>query len=574
MQKLNSDNTPLRIDFLPAHITQLSGRIGMTIAPGKCAAGINGIWERNLSSDLARIRDLYGIDLIICLLEDHELNRLKISELPHQVVNFGLKMHRHAIPDGGVPESQQQLHETVSVILQAAEKGQSVMIHCRGGLGRSGLIAACCLVALGKASDDAMAIVRASRHHAIENRQQEQAIRDYQKAGYRHDSSLESLFNRPSLDRFLGCLFGGAIGDALGYPVEFVKERDIVAQYGKHAPVNLDYAHDGRALVSDDTQMTLFVAEGIIRSIQRFNDRGLCSVPCVIENALIRWYKTQTTIANAQQRSSEDGWLKCEQRLYVCRAPGNTCLSALASLSKNHSNNTKLNNSKGCGAVMRSAPIGLGAGSREIAFEVACHSGAQTHGHPLGYLPAGYLAALIFDLKLGMSLSKALDCADTLLESEAIQGKSPFNSSDLDTRILNNEHRQGACDLLAWTSRARQAAASWNSREQIEIIEQLGKGWVGEEALAIAICCALAIENEKPDDVAHVLWASIAHGGDSDSTGAITGNIVGTMMGVDALPKSWIERVELCDIIDRLSRDLFASTVLGHELSRVDYPPN
>jgi ADP-ribosylglycohydrolase/protein-tyrosine phosphatase len=588
MTKLNSDNAPLRIDFLPAHVTGLPGRIGMTIAPGKRIKGIHGNWDRDLVKDLTRVREVYGIDLLVCLVEDFELDQLHITELPELAVRMGLEVIRHPIPDCGVPSDEGRLHQTVTKVLTAAEAGRSVMIHCRGGLGRAGLIAGCCLVALGVGADDAMAIVREARRHTIETRVQEEAIRAYDRGGYRFtrcsqrkcrsvgrapvSGAAGGFQEPPPFDRFLGCLIGGAVGDALGCPVEFTGPgKAILARYGEQPPARLDYAGDRSAVISDDTQMTLFVAEGIIRAVQRHNDRGLCSVPGVLGRALLRWYDTQTTTLASMGASGKElprnGWLRTEERLYARRAPGNTCMSSLSKLMKNEWDGTKPNDSKGCGAVMRSAPIGLGAGSRETAFEVACASGAQTHGHPLGYLPAGYLASLVHDLARGMRLREALDCADALLGREAQQGVAPTNAPE-------EEHRQGARELLSWIARAKRAAESWKHEGPVRVIERLGEGWVGEEALAISICCALAIEDGGPEDVARVLWASVAHRGDSDSTGAISGNILGAMLGVGALPKRWMERVELVDIVERLAGDLYAITVLERELDRGCYPPN
>ena len=570
MKNLNSDNAPLRIDFLPVHVTGLPGRIGMTIAPGKRIDGIHGNWDRDLGQDLTRIREVYGMDVLVCLLEDHELDLLQIAELPELAARMGLEVMRHPIRDGGVPADEGRLHETVTKILKAAASGRSVMVHCRGGLGRAGLIAGCCLVALGKTADEAMAMVRASRRHTIENRTQEDAIRAYERAGTRFSTGAPG---KPSFDRFLGCLLGGAIGDALGYPVEFTGPgKAILARHGALPPPQLDYAGARSGLVSDDTQMTLFAAEGIIRAVQRHNDRGLCSVPDVLGQALLRWYDTQTTTRSQPPDLVRSGWLRTENRLYARRAPGNTCMSSLSNAMQNGWDGTKPNDSKGCGAVMRSAPIGLGAQSREDAFQVACASGFQTHGHPLGYLSAGALASIVHDLARGMALPEAVDLTDALLEREAAEGESPAQQTD--EGRLHQEHRKGARDLISWIDRARRAAASWKRESPVDVIERLGEGWVGEEALAIAICCALVVEGGGPDEVARILWASVAHRGDSDSTGAITGNILGAMLGVKALPKQWIERVELLDVIERLAGDLYAVTVLKCELDPACYPPN
>src|SRR5579862_5561601 len=97
----------------------------------------------------------------------------------------------------------------------------------------------------------------------------------------------------PALDTFLGCLLGGAMGDALGYPVEFEKGAEILRRIGATAPAKLNYDGLEVARVSDDTQMTLFTAEGVIRAVQRWTERGICHPPTIVAFALLRWYETQ-----------------------------------------------------------------------------------------------------------------------------------------------------------------------------------------------------------------------------------------------------------------------------------------
>ena len=540
MQKLTSRNNPIRIDFLPVPVVRLPGRIGMTIAPGKKIDGVYGDWDRDLQQDLRRMKVELGASVLVTLLEPHELELLRIPTLAETAQRLGFEHLELPIPDVGVPSGIERLEELVRRILHAAAAGRTIAIHCRGGLGRSGLVAACCLVALGTQADEAIAVVRATRKGAIETPAQEQFVREF-AAEIRTrpllDVREQPQSGKPPFSRVIGCLIGGAIGDALGYPIEFIGSSEtIVGRFGRVPPARLDYATPGEALISDDTQMTLFVAEGVIRANQRLRDRGLCSVPEVICRALLRWYDTQTeSLGQMEPRLWRTGWMRTEARLYARRAPGNTCLSSLRQLSRTEHVGAASNESKGCGAIMRSAPIGLAAGSRQRAFEVACESGRHTHGHPLGYLPAGYLASVTFDVARGMRLLDAMTLADGLL--------------------------QGG-ELMGWTRRAREA----------ESVEELGAGWVGEEALAISLHCALSVQDGNPDEVARALWKAVAHGGDSDSTGAITGNILGAMYGVEALPPAWVEGVELRDLIERIAGDLYA--VQGEELDCEAYPPS
>ena len=186
------------------------------------------------------------------------------------------------------------------------------------------------------------------------------------------------------------------------------------------------------------------------------------------------------------------------------------------------------NDSKGCGGVMRVAPVALYEQDTERAFDVGCEVAAITHGHPTGYLAAGCLAAIIAELMRGVGLRDAVDRAMTILATRDRHEKT--------TGCL--EH---ALSLL-------EAGA-----ERVpETVELIGQGWIAEEALAISVYCALAF----PDDLRHAVLLAVNHSGDSDSTGAITGNILGALLGADAIPPAWLDRLELREEIETLATDL------------------
>ena len=355
----------------------------------------------------------------------------------------------------------------------------------------------------------------------------------------------------PPKSRLVGCLLGGALGDALGYPIEFERPgAALLARYGAAAPVSLRFADAARGgLVSDDTQMTLFTAEGLIRArLSRATD----PTPHLLR-AYQRWYTTQamraTQVVATPPRGQ--GLLLADARMHARRAPGNTCLAALAASFMGRAPATVAdppNDSKGCGAVMRSAPFGLVAASREQAFQQARDAGVLTHGHPSGYLSSAYFASLIFDLSRDQPLEAALNHADALLEREA--GAEETRESLLRARALAAQGAPGA-----------------------QAIEQLGGGWTGEEALAIAVAVALTAGGRSSQHVAEALWRAVAHGGDSDSTGSLVGNLLGAMHGSEALPASWLAELELCDLIETMAVDLWASFLDGKAPDRGAYPP-
>jgi ADP-ribosylglycohydrolase len=337
--------------------------------------------------------------------------------------------------------------------------------------------------------------------------------------------------SRRTLERFTGCLLGGAVGDALGAPVEFHSIHLIRNKYGSAGITDYDVAYGRRGAITDDTQMTLFTAEGLLRAITRRRHKGVCHPASVIHQAYIRWLRTQDVRSLSHFSQGEmDGWLIGVEGLHSSRAPGNTCLSALRG-SEMGEMQRPLNNSKGCGGVMRVAPVGLVAEDEAQAFSLGCEAAAITHGHPSGYYSAGCFAAIIYHLESGRSLPEAVDKALRILK-----------------RPENDEHEECAEAI-------HQAVALWRVglEPSPEVIERLGGGWVGEEALAISLYCALAAQ----DDFTRGVLLAVNHSGDSDSTGAITGNLLGLMLGVGAIPEKWLSELELRAEIEAMAGDLF-----------------
>lgn len=345
------------------------------------------------------------------------------------------------------------------------------------------------------------------------------------------------MHDTPTLqERFTGCLLGGAVGDALGAPVEFMSRQKIVERFGTEGIGEYAPAFGGLGRITDDTQMTLFTAEGLLRANVRGSMRGMCHPPSVIAHAYLRWLVTQGGEPSAEMRRLLDtsleeapGWLIQHRDLHHRRAPGNTCLSALRAMTS--LGDKAVNNSKGCGGVMRVAPVGLYLWPTEgtgPAFELACDAVALTHGHPSGILPAGVLAEVVLRLLHGESLPRALELAKEELQN-------------------HDDH----LETLQFLATAIELADSDLSPEQA--ISFLGEGWVAEEALAIAVYCALVAQ-----DFRHGVMLAVNHDGDSDSTGAIAGNLLGVMHGVNAIPASWLEPLELREVITEMAQDLLA----------------
>lgn len=342
------------------------------------------------------------------------------------------------------------------------------------------------------------------------------------------------------LDRIRGCLLAGAAGDALGYEVEFISTKTIRDTFGPQG-ITRYVLHGGKAIVSDDTQMTLFTCEGIVMGWNRAVAGGMAAdMEVYVHDAYLNWLITQGY--QAQSMWGEFSYLMTRPELFYPRAPGGTCRSALNS-GRMGTLQEPLNQSKGCGGVMRTAPVGfVGAFGRryddapeDAALWQAAKIAAVTHGHPLGYMPAAMLAEMIRLITLddGMTLEAitlaALDKTLRLLSTEG----------DPNGRLMH--------DLIH-----EAIGLSQVELDDERAIRTLGGGWVGEEALAIAVYCALKYQRDLPA----CLRAAVNHGGDSDSTGAIAGNILGAWLGVEALPQEWIDPLDAREAIETIARQL------------------
>ncbi len=351
-------------------------------------------------------------------------------------------------------------------------------------------------------------------------------------------------------DRVRGCLIGGAVGDALGAPVEFLDLADIRRRFGPGGIAEYAEAYGRVGALTDDTQMTLFTGEGLVRAHVRQNLKGICAPEAVIQHAYLRWLLTQGVEPRAEIATTEDwpdGWLVGERRLWSRRAPGNTCISALADTIKLGERAT--NESKGCGTVMRVAPIGLVCRARDEgrspAFELGEQASVVTHGHPAAIMGGGAFALLIAHLAEGLELRRAADAMIAYL--------GPIPGSGFVTRALDIAMR----------------LVGDGDEPTPEKIESLGGGWVAEEALAIAIYCALVAR-----DFEHGVRLAVNHSGDSDSTGSMTGQILGTAWGAEVIPARWLDALELRDVIERMADDLLAvrNGTLDAEAAWSSYP--
>ncbi len=338
-------------------------------------------------------------------------------------------------------------------------------------------------------------------------------------------------------NKIKGCLIGGAVGDALGYPVEFMSIEQIRYKYGPSGITGYVGTQ-----ISDDTQMTLFTLDGLLYAKTFFPkvwENRVIIRQCVF-HAYQDWLLTQTREYPIPDDISTYSQLIHIPEMFSRRAPGTTCINALNNGEMGTINNP-LNDSKGCGGLMRVAPVALALyntrlSTRETAL-IGADIAAITHGHELGYMPAAALVYILTELLKGQTLSQTL------------KEISPF----LISLFPESENLHKLLNLITQA----QLLAEMNIPED-KAFEILGQGWVAEETLAIAIFCALKYH----DNFEKGVLAAINHSGDSDSTGSVTGQILGTALGIDAISYKYIDCLELKDIILELAQDLQNSTPL------------
>ena len=308
--------------------------------------------------------------------------------------------------------------------------------------------------------------------------------------------------------------------------------------------------------------MTLFTAEGIIRAKMRWIHKGISHEPSVVSHAYLRWLLTQGEKPAFELETETPGLLLSIPALHSRRAPGNTCLEALRRMTAFGEPLVALNTSKGCGGVMRMAPVGLfdakedqvtwKDGGGQCSFDLGCELAALTHGHPTGFLAAGVFSAIISALASGIALPEAIAAACSLLA-----------------------RREGHVEALQAIERAVHAAKT--GKPYRDAVEQLRGGWIAEEALSIGLYCAL-VATLYEDGV----LLAVIHGGDSDSTGSIADNLLGLIHRGSALPQRWLKTLQLHDLIARMAEDLIdcpdfqsiprESLEEHEELSRNAYP--
>ena len=573
MSQKTSETDPLRIDHMRPH-GNAAGLIGLTFCPGKKQKySLSGVtWNRDLETDINKIIYWGGVKTaVLTLITNEEMSELKIEELPIKLAEKNIQWFHIPIEDANIPDENFEINwkRLSPLFRKMLKESYSILIHCKSGLGRTGTVASMLQIDCGADPNEAIRNVRQIRKGTIENFRQEKYVKTYKpesEAGFEflevkekedRDSIIQinsvgktdivekiNLSNFASRfiggfddrikerkDRIRGCFLGGAFGDALGYPIEFLNLASIREEFGKSGRTSLgDWGG-----ISDDTQMTLFTAEGIIRYQYRFAVKGLADANSCFYRAYSRWLHTQEHTydknkAGTSEKEVLSGSLFEMPELNHKRAPGTTCINALV-------NGSADSESKGCGSVMRVAPVGLlyikdKVGNNDMLYSNASDISSITHDNTYSVDSCKLFSELISYLASGLDLEISIQ----LLVNSIISGSFDEGVVFLLMKAINLYKRNNPVEDLIKQLRDP------NNKEP-------GEGWLAGEALAISVMCTLRAVNFEAVDywddngktTAFLKGVRIAvnHDGDSDSTGSLTGQLLGTLFGCNLLESNF-----------------------------------
>lgn len=375
-----------------------TGRIGVSFCPGKQqASAFSGQWARDLDIDLDAIHN-WGATAVVTLVEKHELKALKVERLGEAVVAHGMAWFHLPVTDVTAPgpDFEEAWGADGPLLREMLRSGKSIFVHCKGGLGRAGTIAARLLVELGLANaTKAIKMVRSARGQgAIETSAQEAHVHACQPVT--DASSVQLPFGDLVTDRAIGALLGLAIGDAVGTTLEF-RTRDSyehITDMAGGGPFKLQPGE-----WTDDTSMALALADSLI-SCGRVD-------PADLMRRFVDWWRNGTYSATG-----------------VCFDIGITTRIALCRFEKTGEPIAGVTDplSAGNGSLMRLAPVaiwGVRAGE-PMMREAARMQSATTHGAPACLDACEAYAIMLRAAIMGASFDEAVRAADDVTEAEPI----------------------------------------------------------------------------------------------------------------------------------------------------------
>ena len=473
------------------------GVVGVTFCPGKHQpAAMTGGWARDLGVDLQAIRS-WGADVVITLVTDRELADLRVQRMGEAVRALGMKWLHLPITDVSTPTADWEAawEKEQAIVADELDRNGRVLVHCKGGLGRAGLVAARILVERGMAPKLAVAAVRRVRPGAIETPAQESYVHALATAaGKQHDVHGESPWGRPAPtadglprpsisraasadvgDRALGAFLGLAVGDALGTTLEFSARdsRPWHTEMTGGGPFRLP-----PGVWTDDTQMALALADSLV-SVGGLDEHDLMT-------RFVRWWRHGEYSPTGR-----------------CFDIGNTTMTALARFERtgNPIAGDPDPHAAGNGSLMRLSPVAIFHRQEpEKAVEAARRQSATTHAAPECLEACAFFAGLL-------------------------------------VRAIHGEPRDSVLAPSQWPDGGAVgeiAAGGWRSKRRDQI---RSSGYV-IHSLEAALW---AVGNA--DSFEEAVVTAVNLGEDADTVGAITGQLAGALWGASAIPERWMSKL-------------------------------
>lgn len=501
-----SESDPLQINSV--RVPGSGGEIGMTLCPGRRdRLSPKGPWARDLGADLDVVR-AWGPALVITLLEEFEFTLLGVPRFAGELRASGLNWRHIAIRDAGTPNAAFEL-EWLTAGREAREllrAGRRVLIHCRAGLGRTGLLAARLLVELGTPPDEAIAAVRKARPEAIETQAQADHVRQRSVVSDAPPPAREAKPGLPAAlrERVRGSILGAAIGDALGAPFEFASSARIESALG--SPIVREY-HEAlpRTLLfprrpgvpTDDTAMTL----ALIRALCRPEGR----TPQIVHRTLVEALRNE----------------ECEfGKLFWRGGPGGACIAMLSHAQAGGGPFERINQrAGGNGAAMRAHVCGVFP-DRAYVYELAGMQARLSHPHPGAVAAAQTIALIVHEALYTGKLATALPAEITEPNMVAAWERA---HRGLERGERLPRHLRDA-DMAGWNT----------------------------------VAVAHAIAQLYADDLETGIGIAAGSGKDTDTVASIAGAMLGAVHGVAALPERWLEGLQLRAAIEDAAEQLLA----------------
>jgi len=485
-----SENDPLRIAAVTPGNGQ--GRIGVTLCPGKTdPAAMMGPVDRDLPTDLDAIRD-WGATAVVSVVTDREVDYLRVPDLGKAVRQRHMEWWHAPIPDGDPPDPtfEQEWAVAGEAIRDRLRLGFDVLVHCKGGLGRAGTVAARLLVELGADPADAIRRVREVRRGAIENAYQEEHVRRRKPrkpaAPARTADSVR--------DRALGAFLGLAVGDAVGTTLEFcARDTKRVDDMVGGGPFRL--APGGW---TDDTSMALALADSLAA-------RGTLDCRDLMDR-FVRWWR------HGDYSHTGD-----------CFDIGHAVLAALEEYLRTGDQCAGSTDpyTAGNGSLMRLAPVALRFwNDRPRLIATAAAQSRTTHKAEEAVDACRAFAELLADAIAGSPRANLL-------------APRSFNGIEAVGNRLDCAHPEDT--VRPWTKAiAAIMNGRWRGRPRDEI---RSSGYV-VHTLEAALWSVARTGNFRN---AVLLAANLAD--DADTAAAVTGQLAGALYGLSGIPDDWLERV-------------------------------